>query len=79
MNDNGDFEFKIRVSEPYVGTDWQGNEVILQDEELLREDKSISFMERIIDANPSPAEIFRVKLKNPWDSNKVDPKRMPLD
>jgi len=68
MNDE-DYNYEIVVGEPYVGKDWQGGIVILQDEQLFRDGREVSFTERLVNPDPSDAEVFRIKLKNPWDTN----------
>ena len=79
MNDETDNgTYHVWFGEPYVGTDWQGKKVILQEERLIRNGNDLlNIMQNILNDNPSEAEVFKIRLKNPWDSDKPNLRRMP--
>ena len=80
MNDENKHDnatYHVWTGEPYVGTDWQGKLVILQEERLIRNGNDLNIMQNILNDNPSEAEIFKIRLTNPWDSDKPNPLRMP--
>jgi hypothetical protein len=74
MNQNGT---RIWIGEPFVRKDMNGKLVILQEEHLSHDGLEISIIEQLVDPDPSPAEIFKIRLKNPWDSDKPNLLRMP--
>lgn len=67
-------DYNVRISEPYLIKDIMGNYVILRDETLYCENptmqghKLIFMSEILVNENPSPAEIFKIKLANPNNS-----------
>ena len=66
MNDKlPDHVFKLDISEPYVHTDYNGKECILQNETLYRDGVEVSYTERLLDPDPSEPKKFKTRLTNP--------------
>jgi len=68
--DNAEGKHKLVRGKPFVGKTWNGKPVILAEEyvefeKFNGESLLIYASEILINANPSSAELFKIKLANP--------------
>jgi len=84
-NPDNQREYAILTDEPYLTIDRFGKYVILREETVFSAPKKDEGIDQcytsdvLVDANPSEAEIFRMKLKGMYRSPLLAPLRAILD